>query len=112
MELDIHAIGFCRNVETATLTDLRIVAEKYLSQEVLLDETAPVPHIQLERSQKYYDFFLVDALYKGADNKLYWYITADYEGANERIIELKFEDLPVWLIFACLKEIDKALTKG
>ena len=55
---------------------------------------------------KYLDFFLIDALFKGSDGKLYWYITTDYELPNEGIRELDFDDLPVWLIIACLKHID------
>lgn len=106
MEIGTHAIGFIKSSEVATMADLKTVAETYLDNRELLDDTSKVPHIQFRRSMKYLDFFLIDALFKGSDGKLYWYITTDYELPNEGIRELDFDDLPVWLIIACLKHID------
>lgn len=111
MELSKHAIRFCRNKDEATINDLSMVAEAYLNQEELLDDTSSVPHIQFKRSQKYYDFFMVDALYRDDDGKLYWYITTDYELPCEDIRPLDFEDLPIWLIFSCLEHIDSMIKK-
>lgn len=106
MELGKHAIQFCKNPDEATINDLIMVAETYLSQQELLDDTSTVPHIQLKRSEKYHDFFLIDALYKGDDGKLYWYITTNYELPNEEIQPICFDDIPIWLIHVCLTQID------
>lgn len=109
MEIGTHAIRFIKNSEKASLGDLRMVAEAYLDNHDLLDETSAVPHIQFQRSQKYRDYFLVDALFKGTDGKLHWYITTDYELPDEDIREIDFDDLPIWLIIACLQHIDNMI---
>lgn len=106
MEIGTHAIGFIKSSEVATMADLKMVAETYLDNRELLGDTSRVPHIQFKRSLKFYDFFLVVALFKGSDGKLYWHITTDYELPDEDIREIDFDDLPVWLIIACLKHID------
>lgn len=109
MELSKHAIRFCKNMNETTINDLSMVAETYLNQEELLDDTSSVPHIQFKRSQKYYDFYMVDALYRGTDGKIYWYITTNYELPEEDIRPLDFEDLPIWLIVSCLQHIDSMI---
>lgn len=104
--MDRHAINLCKNQEDTSMRDFAKIAEAYLAQEELLDDTSTVPHIQLKRSLRYKEYFLVDALYKGDDGKLHWYITESYELPNEGIQEVDFDDIPVWLIYACLKQID------
>lgn len=109
MEIGTHAIGFIKNSEDASMADLKMVAETYLDNQELLDDTSRVPHIQFKRSRKYYEFFLVDALFKSADQKLYWSITTNCELPDEDIREIDFEDLPVWLIVDCLQHIDSMI---
>lgn len=109
MEIGVHAICFIKNSENTSMADLKMVAETYLNNQNLLDDTSAVPYIHLRRNFKYFDFFLVDALFKGSDGKLHWYITTDFELLDDGFQEIDFDDLPVWLIIGCLQHIDSML---
>jgi len=100
---------FNLNKDKSPLKDYRERAEYLLKEERLLDYTASVPHIQLRFRLKYRDCFLVDALFKGTDGNLYWYISEDYESLYENIQKIEFEELPIYLIHACLEQISQRL---
>lgn len=93
------------NPTRSSIEQYKEFAEQLLKVERLLDDAASVPHIQLKRSQKYLECYLVDALYKGDDGELHWYVTYNYDMASESIDSLEFVMLPTYLIHACLKEI-------
>lgn len=85
------------------------IAESLLDTRELLDQTSTVPHIQLTRSVRYLDIILVDALYRGIDGKLYWYITTNWDTPYEDCVEIEFEKLPLQVIEECLDSIMRRL---
>lgn len=99
------------NPRRSSVEQYKEFAEQLLKIESLLDDTSTVPHVQLRRSQKYLECYLVDALYKGDDGKLYWYVTYDYDMASESIDSLEFDMLPTYLIHSCLDEITRTYEK-